>query len=85
MIYLLPEVAEVCVIGVPDEKWGETVTAVVVPREGKSVDQAIIEKHCREYLGGFKVPRKLIIRDTLPRNPSGKILKRILREEYRAG
>ena len=85
MIYLLPEVAEVCVIGVPDEKWGETVTAVVVPREGKSVDQSMIEKHCREYLGGFKVPRKLIIRGTLPRNPSGKILKRILREEYRAG
>ena len=85
VIYLLPEVAEVCVIGVPDEKWGETVTAVVVPREGKTVDQAMIEKHCREHLGGFKVPRKLILRDTLPRNPSGKILKRVLREEYSTG
>ncbi len=83
VIYLLPEVAEVCVIGVPDEKWGETVTAVVVPREGKTVDQARIEKHCREHLGGFKVPRKLILRTSLPRNPSGKILKRVLREEYK--
>jgi acyl-CoA synthetase (AMP-forming)/AMP-acid ligase II len=85
VIYQLPEVSEVCVIGVPDEKWGELVTAVVVPKEGKTVTQAMIEKHCRQFLGGFKVPRKLILRDMLPRNPSGKILKRVLREEHRAG
>ena len=80
-IYGLPEVAEVAVIGVPDEKWGEKVVAIVVPQEGKTVDFFTIEKHCRKCLAGFKVPRELIIRNALPRNPSGKILKRILREE----
>lgn len=82
VIYLMPEVAEVSVIGIPDEKWGELVTAVVVPRDGETVDYPMIERHCRKYLAGFKVPRKIIIRDSLPRNPSGKILKRILRDEY---
>lgn len=80
-IYGLSEVAEVAVIGVPDEKWGEKVVAIVVPQEGKTVDFPTVEKHCRKHLAGFKVPRELIIRNALPRNPSGKILKRVLREE----
>jgi fatty-acyl-CoA synthase len=85
VLYTLPEVADACVIGLPDERWGETVVAVIVPKEGCAVDQALVEKHCRAHLAGFKVPRRLIVREALPRNPSGKILKRVLREEYGGG
>lgn len=85
VLYTLPEVADACVIGLPDERWGETIVAIIVPKEGRTVDQALVEKHCRAHLAGFKVPRRLIVREVLPRNPSGKILKRVLREEYGGG
>ncbi len=80
VIYQLPSVLEAAVIGAPDEKWGERVTAIVVPKPGEALDLAILEAHCRTHLAGFKVPKALQIVDELPRNPSGKVLKRILRE-----
>jgi acyl-CoA synthetase (AMP-forming)/AMP-acid ligase II len=81
VIYLLPEVSEVAVVGAPDERWGERPVAFVVPKPGASLDLATLEAHCRQHLARFKVPRELHIRTSLPRNPSGKVLKRHLRQE----
>lgn len=81
VLYLLPQIREAAVIGVPDERWGERPVAVVVLNPGQSLDLEAMTRHCREHLAGFKVPKELIIRDQLPRNPSGKILKRVLRTE----
>ncbi|MBW9214984.1 long-chain-fatty-acid--CoA ligase [Mumia sp. zg.B53] len=77
-----PAVAEVAVIGVPDERWGETVKAVVAFREGESVTPDELIAFTREQLAGFKCPTSIDIVDVLPRNPSGKILKRDLRKSY---
>jgi len=81
VVYQLPEIAEAAVIGLPDGKWGERVVAVVVLRTGCALDEAALQRHCRAQLGGFKVPKQLFVIDALPRNPSGKVLKRVLREE----
>lgn len=84
IIMQLPDVAEVAVIGKPDEKWGEVPIAVVVCKDGCLVDLEMIASHCRDNLASFKVPSQLVLRDMLPRNPSGKVLKRELREELKA-
>ncbi len=77
-IYTHPAVAEVAVVGVPDEKWVEAVAAFVV-RKGE-VDEAAIVEHVRGQLAAFKVPKKVTFVEDLPRNASGKILKRELRD-----
>lgn len=83
IIYKLPEVADVAVVGIPDAKWGERVVAVVVPAEGAHLTLEQLTSHCRQFLAGFKVPRELHLVQSLPRNPSGKVLKRVLRDELR--
>jgi fatty-acyl-CoA synthase len=75
-----PDVAEVAVVGTPDERWGEVVTAVVVPAPGAALDLDAVQAHARRHLGGYKVPRRLEIVDQLPRNASGKVLKHALRD-----
>ena len=84
VIYELPQVREVAVIGMPDERWGEKPVAIVVLGEGTVLGLTDLTDHCRTRLAGFKVPKQLIIRDSLPRNPSGKVLKRVLRAELGA-
>jgi fatty-acyl-CoA synthase len=74
-----PAVAEVAVVGVPDREWGERVTAFVVKRAGQEVTADALTAHCKERLAGPKVPRALVFVETMPRNPTGKILKRELR------
>ena len=81
VIYELPGVSEVAVVGTPDPRWGERPVAVVVLKRGERLDQETLETHCRRRLAGFKIPKALVVRDTLPRNPSGKVLKRVLRDE----
>jgi acyl-CoA synthetase (AMP-forming)/AMP-acid ligase II len=73
-------VAESVVIGVPDERLGEVGKAFVVPRPGHTIDVAAVLAHCREHLANYKLPRQVEICSDLPRNASGKPLKRLLRE-----
>jgi acyl-CoA synthetase (AMP-forming)/AMP-acid ligase II len=80
-----PEVLECAVIGVPDAKWGETVKAVVVRRQGASLSEAALIAWSRDQLAGFKRPSSVDFIDALPRNAAGKLLKRTLREPYWAG
>ncbi len=82
MIFKLAEVSEVAVVGLPDPLWVEAVTAIIVVREGMTLDAATVIAHCKAHMGGFKVPKRIIFADHLPRNPTGKILKRSLRELY---
>jgi fatty-acyl-CoA synthase len=81
-IYRLSAVSEAAVIALSDPHWVEAVTAVVVLKEGMELDESAVITHCREHLAHFKCPKRIIFTDTLPRNPSGKILKRSLRELY---
>ncbi len=84
-IYGHPDVLEVAVISIPDEKWGEAVKAVCVPKPGHTVDPDSVMDWARTRVAGFKVPKSVDVIEALPRNPSGKILRRALREPYWAG
>lgn len=81
VIYLLPQVSGVAVIGVPDERWGERAVAAIELAPGQTLELEELVRHCRQHLAGFKVPKDMVILDTLPRNPSGKVLKRVIRED----
>ena len=82
---LHPDVADVAVVGAPDDLWGEVVVAVVVPTAGASLDQAALTTHCRASLAGYKIPRRWVATDGLPRNAYGKVLKRELRDALTRG
>ena len=84
MIYRLPQVSEVAVIGLPDAKWVEAVTAVIVVKAGQTLDEAAVIAHCTQHMAHFKAPKRVVFTDTLPKNPSGKLLKRELRLRYAA-
>jgi acyl-CoA synthetase (AMP-forming)/AMP-acid ligase II len=84
-VFSHPAVAEVAVIGVPDEKWGELVTAIVVLAEGRTATAEEIIAHCRSRLAGYKAPKRVEFRDELARTATGKIQKFKLREPFWSG
>jgi acyl-CoA synthetase (AMP-forming)/AMP-acid ligase II len=77
-----PAVDEAAIIGVPDIEWGERVRAIVVKKPGMDLSAEEVVEHCRPRMAGFKRPEDVIFIEELPRNPMGKVLKRVLREEY---
>ncbi|GEL17500.1 acyl-CoA synthetase [Pseudonocardia asaccharolytica] len=81
-LYLLEGVAEVAVFGIPHPHWIEAVTAVVVPKPGAGLSVERVHAHAREHLAGYKRPKYVVLVDALPKNPSGKILKRDLRAQH---
>jgi acyl-CoA synthetase (AMP-forming)/AMP-acid ligase II len=80
-----PKVADVAVIGIPNEEWGEAVHAVVVAQPGERLSEADVIAFAREHLASYKIPRSVSFLDEIPRTGSGKILKRVLREPWWAG
>ena len=82
VIYQLDGIKMCAVIGIPDDKWGEAVTALVVLKEGANISEEQIISYCGEYLASYKKPKKVLFRDDLPVSAQGKILKRKLREEF---
>ncbi len=85
VIAAMPQVQDVAVIGVPDEKFGEALLACVALKEGQALAVEELIAYCRDHLAGYKIPRQLTIVEELPRNPSGKILKKELRKPYWEG
>lgn len=82
VLFSIPGVADAGVIGVPDERWGESGMAIIVRKPGSSLSEAEIIEHCKRSLAKFKVPREVRFVDALPRNAAGKVLKRTLREQF---
>ena len=82
-IYQMDEVAEVAVFGVAHPRWVEAVVAVAVPKPGASLTEEAVIRHTRGLLAGYKTPKRVVIADAVPKNPSGKILKRQLREDHK--
>lgn len=80
-----PAVASCAVIGIPSERWGEQVHAVVVVRDGAQVTEIELRDHCKEYIAGYKCPASVEFRDGLPLSAAGKLLKHELRRPYWEG
>ncbi len=77
-----PKLADVGVIGFPDEKWGESVKAVVVLKQGEELTEEELIEWCQGKIGRYKIPKKVVFADAIPRTPTGKILKRVLRDKF---
>jgi len=82
VIYQLPGIVEAAVIGVPDERWVEVGKAVIVLQEGATLDESQVLRHCSQNLAKYKVPKSVAFVDALPRNATGKVLERELRERF---
>ena len=81
-VYEVEGVAEVAVFAIDHPRWVEAVAAVVVPKPGSALTEQDVVDHCRARLAGYKRPKYVVLAASLPKNPSGKILKRQLRQEH---
>jgi long-chain acyl-CoA synthetase len=81
ILYTFPDVSECAVIGLPDLEWGEKVTAFIVTKPGKTIDCMEVKTYLKSQLSPFKVPKEYRIVEELPKSPTGKILKRILKQD----
>lgn len=81
VIAAVPGVAQVAVVGVPDERWGRRIVAAVVPARGAAVDPQLVVDRCRALLAAYKVPRDVVFLDALPLNATGKVLKHVVRDQ----
>ena len=77
-----PKVAEVAIVALPHPKWVEAVTAFVVPKPNESVTEEEVIRFCKERIAGYKVPKKVVVLDKIPRNPTGKALKKDIRKQF---
>lgn len=84
VLYQLPEIAEVAVIGIPNERWGEVGQAVIVVKDGAVLSEGDVMRHCEDRLARYKQPNSVRFVDELPHNATGKVLKRVLRDEIAA-
>ena len=82
VLYAFPAVLDAAVFGIPDDEWGESVHAVVQAKTDHDLDLDALRAHVDAHLGGYKRPRSYEVRDELPRTDSGKLLKRVLRDEH---
>jgi acyl-CoA synthetase (AMP-forming)/AMP-acid ligase II len=85
IIHGFPGVSEVAVIGIPDDVWGESVKAIVVPKQGVTLNEQEIIEYCRKRLATYKKPKSIDFVKELPKNNNGKILKRELKAQYWKG
>ncbi len=83
VLYEIDAIAEVAVVGVPDERWVEVGRAFVMLKPGHQLSEQAVVDHCRANLARYKVPKSVVFIDELPRNATGKILKRVLRDQAR--
>lgn len=83
VIYEMPQVLEVAVVGIPHPRWQEVPKAFIVPKKGEELTAGEVMEHCSKKLARFKVPKEIEFIDLLPRNPSGKVLKRELRDRHK--
>jgi acyl-CoA synthetase (AMP-forming)/AMP-acid ligase II len=82
VLYAHPQILDAAVFGIPDDEWGERVHAIVQAKPGETIDLEELRAFSEERLAGYKRPRAYEVRDALPRTDSGKLLKRVLRDEY---
>jgi fatty-acyl-CoA synthase len=82
VLFQLPQVADAAIIGVPNERWGEVGMAIIVRKDGQALEEVDVIRHCLGRLAKFKVPQSVAFVDALPRNATGKVLKRELRGQY---
>jgi fatty-acyl-CoA synthase len=82
VLFQLPQVADAAIIGVPDERWGEVGMAIIVRKQDEELEEGDVIRHCLGRLAKFKVPQSVVFVDSLPRNATGKVLKRELRLQF---
>jgi fatty-acyl-CoA synthase len=83
LIFDHPKVADATIVGLPHPRWIEAVTAFVVPKPGESITEEEIIQFCKQNLAGYKVPKKVVVLDEIPKNPSGKVLKKDIRNQFK--